>query len=243
MRLKILACEIVYREVCYLVALSPHRCDIEFLPKGLHDLGVEKMRPRLQESVDAVPEKTYDAILLVYGLCNNGIVGLQSRHTRIVVPRAHDCIALFMGDRRRYLEYFNAHPGTYYRTTGWLERGDGSDVGETISQKLGRFKEYEELVRKYGEDNAKYLLETMGDLTQHYDRLTYIRMGLSGEEPFSLQARREAEEKGWTFEEIRGSMELLRKMLWGEWGDDVLILQPGQSVKASYDEGVIRVAD
>ena len=57
-----------------------------------------------QEQIDAATGKGYDAIVLVYGLCNNGIVGLVARDTRVVMARAHDCITLLMGDRQRYLE-------------------------------------------------------------------------------------------------------------------------------------------
>lgn len=245
MRLKVLACEVFFREVCLLAADSPHTIDLAFLPKGLHDLGVERMVPRLQAEVDAVPaDKGYDATVLVYGLCNNGIVGLQARDTRLVVPRAHDCITLYMGDRQRYLDYFNAHPGTYYRTTGWLEHADSTGAGEeSVSQKLGLAVQYEELVAKYGEENARYIMETMGDTLQNYDRLTYIHMGLPCEGPFIEDARREAAEKGWTFDRVEGSLDLLRKLIHGNWDDSFLILEPGQAVKATHDTDIIGQGD
>jgi len=53
-RLKLISCEVLYRELCAAVARSPHQVDIEFLPKGLHDLGGESMRARLQEAADGV---------------------------------------------------------------------------------------------------------------------------------------------------------------------------------------------
>ena len=240
MKLRVLCCEVFFREVCLLASQSPHTIDLEFLPKGLHDLGVDRMVPRLQEQIDRETGREYDAILLVYGLCNNGIVGLKARQSRLVIPRAHDCIALFLGDRSLYHELFNAHPGTYYRTTGWLEHADVSGAGEeTVSQKLGLAIQYDDMVRKYGEDNAKYIMETMGDPTANYDRLAYIRMGLDGEEPFRDRARREAEEKGWTFEELKGSLGLLRKLIHGDWDEDILVLAPGQSVKPTHDDAVI----
>ena len=241
MRLKVLCCEVFFREICLLASNSPHTIDLAFLPKGLHDLGVERMVPRLQEQIDAVPDGEYDTIVLVYGLCNNGIVGLQARDTRLVIARAHDCISLFMGYRQRYLDYFNAHPGTYYRTTGWIEHADSTGAGEeTVPQTLGLSLKYEELVAKYGEDNAKYIWETLGDQTQHYDRLAYIRMGLACEDPFCEQARQEAEEKGWAFDEIEGSMALLRKLIHGEWDEDILTLEPGQTVQPTHDHCIIR---
>lgn len=240
MRLKIICCEVLYREMCWLVAQAPHTTDIEFLPKGLHDLGVEKMRPRLQERIDAADDPKYDAILLGYGLCNNGIAGLTVKNVRLVIPKAHDCITLFMGDRARYKDYFEKHPGTYYRTTGWLEHADESSAGEeTVSQKLGLFLQYEELVGKYGEDNARYIMETMGNGVTHYDRLTFIRMGFPWEDRFQALAEKEAGEKGWTFEKLEGSMDLLRKLVWGEWDDAFIIVEPGRTVKATYGPDVI----
>ena len=139
MQLKLISCEIFYRELCAAVSRSPNTVDLEFLPKGLHDIGCTAMLARLQEAVDRVEDGKYDAVLLGYGLCNNGIVGLTARATRLVVPRAHDCITLFLGSRQKYLDYFNSHPGVYFKTTGWIERGDSR--GElrqlSIQRKIG----------------------------------------------------------------------------------------------------------
>ncbi len=239
MNLKVIACEIFFREVCLLVANSPHRCELEFLPKGLHDIGQERMVARLQERIDAVPDQTFDAIVLAYGLCNNGIAGLHTPHTRLIIPKAHDCITLFMGSRERYKEEFERHPGTYYRTTGWLERDDGEGAGEaTVPQQLGMMVRYEELVEQYGEDNAKYVMDMLGGVG-NYDRLAYINMGLECEESFRETAIHEARRKEWNYTELEGDLVLLRKLLFAEWDEDFLILSPGETVRASHDDDVI----
>jgi hypothetical protein len=242
-RVKLLSCEIFFREVCRLVSASPNTCDVEFLPKGLHDLGTENMRTRLQECIDGVPANTYQAILLGYGLCNNGTAGLAARHTPLVVPRAHDCITLFMGCRSRYSRYASEHPGTYYRTTGWYERDDASGAGSpTVSQKLGLSVKYDELVAQYGEENAAYIMETLGDPTANYDRLTFIKMGVADEQPFLDMAQTEAREKGWTFDPIQGSMELFEKLIDGPWDDDFVIVPPGARIVPRYDHEVLGTA-
>ena len=241
MRLKVLCCEVFYREICSLMATSPHQCDVEFLPKGLHDLGAEKMSVRLQAVLDAVDADCYDAVAMVYGLCNNGTVGIRAAGLKLVIPKVHDCIALFLGSRGRYRDYFDAHPGTYYRTSGWLERDDASSAGDTtIPQQLGLTTSYEQLVEQYGEENAKYVMEMMGGGELHYDRLTFIRMGIEGEDRFRDQAREEAERKQWQFEELAGDMSMLRKLVYGEWDDDFLVLDPDESLQPSYDEQVVR---
>ena len=121
MRLKLLACEIFQREFSALVTNSPHQIDVEFLPQELHVIGRVRMKNRLAEYLAAVDEDAYDAILLGFALCSNGIVGLAANKIPLVVPRAHDCITLFLGSRQRYQDYFFANGGTYFLTTGWFE--------------------------------------------------------------------------------------------------------------------------
>jgi len=240
-RYKVLCCEVFFREACLLASRSRNTLDMEFLPKGLHDLGHERMLARLQERVDAVPPDRYEATLLVYGLCNNGVAGLKACHTRLVMPRAHDCMTVFLGSRARYEEVFNANPGTYFRTSGWLERDDASGAGEpTVPQRLGMFQGYTELVEKYGEENAKYIAETMGTGVENYSRLAFIRMGIPDEARFEQEARAEAERRGWEFSLLEGSLDLLRRLLDGDWNDDFLVIEPGAGINPSYGPDVVR---
>jgi hypothetical protein len=245
MKLKLIACEIFYRELCAAVSRSPNQVDLEFLPKGLHDIGSQAMVARLQEALDRVDGSRYEAVLLGYGLCNNGLVGLAARSAPLVIPRAHDCITLFLGSRERYMEYFHGHPGVYFMTTGWIERG--ADAGElrqvSISHQVGLDRTFEELVAKYGEDNARYLHEQLCDTTRNYSQFTYIEMGIEPGDLFERRVEDEAERRGWSYEKIRGDMGLIQRLVDGDWGEkDFLIVPPGDTVAASYGEGVIRSA-
>jgi hypothetical protein len=239
----VLCCEVFYREACCLVAASKNTCDIEFLPRGLHDLGSERMSALLQERIDAAQEGRYEAVCLVYGLCNNGVIGLVSRAVKLVIPRVHDCIAVFLGSHARYKEYFDAHPGTWYRTTGWYERFDPRMEGETrVAERIGLTWERQKLVEKYGEENADYILETLGDPTAHYSRLAFIAMGLPCEAEFERKAREEAEQHAWAFDRVEGSMDMLRKLIEGEWDKQFLVLEPGRAVEASHDNCILKCA-
>ena len=106
MRLRVVACEIFFREICHLAARSPNKVDVEFLPKGLHDQGGSTMRERLQAAIDATDPEKHDAVALAYGLCNNGLVGLEARGLPLVLMRAHDCVTAFLGSRARYARTF-----------------------------------------------------------------------------------------------------------------------------------------
>ena len=122
MRFKLLACEIFRREIASLTADSSHEVDVEFLPQELHVIGRVRMKKRLTEYLAAVNEDRYDAVLLAYALCSGGIAGLAAGKIPLVVPRAHDCITLFLGSREKYQDYFFANGGTYFMTTGWFEQ-------------------------------------------------------------------------------------------------------------------------
>lgn len=230
MHLKLIACEVFYRELCAEVARSIHQVDLQFLPKGLHDQGPAAMRKRLQQEVDEASGGPYEAIVLGYGLCGNGISGLEARACALIVPRAHDCITLFLGSRERYLSYFQNHPGVYFLTSGWIERG------RTLEPQLSL--NYADLVARYGEENARYLQQ---ELTRHYRQITFIRMGVEPDQRFEEHSRREAAGRGWSFEEVQGDLALIRELVNGPWDDfKFLTVPPGWRVAASHDDGVLR---
>lgn len=243
MFVKLLACEILFREFCWASARSVNKVDLDFLPKGLHDIGQVGMSARLREVVGAVDESRYEAILLGYGLCSNGLVDLVAGSIPIVVPRAHDCITLFLGSKERYREYFTEHSGVYFKTTGWIERGtDLNQFGpESIQQRSGMNQTYEELVAKYGEDNAAFLFESLSNMTRNYRQFTFIRTGLEPDDRFERGARAEAESRQWEFEAVDGDLTLVQRLVDGPWNEeDFLVLKPGERLAPSYDERVIK---
>ncbi|MGD9126153.1 MAG: DUF1638 domain-containing protein [Planctomycetia bacterium] len=243
MRLKLIACEILYREVCEVVARSINQIDVHFMPKGLHDIGAEKMHDHLAEVIAAVDADCYDAILLGYALCSNGIVGLAAKTVPLVVPRAHDCITLFLGNQKRYEDYFHSHPGVYFHTSGWIERGNDIDQFglETVEDQIGATKSHEELVEKYGEENARFLRGEFEAMRRNYQQITFIEMGVEPDDRFERHAQEEAKEKGWKFEKVQGDLGLLRRLVDGPWEEsDFLVVQPGEKIAAAYDGSLVR---
>jgi len=242
MRIKIIACEVLYRELCLSAAESPHIVDLEFLSQGLHDLGAEKMSARIQERINEVNEERYDAVVLGFALCNNGVIGLTAGKLPLVIPRAHDCVTLFLGSKERYDEVFNRNPGTYFMTTGWFERDKETleKHEENVISNMGLGKTYEQYVEEFGEENAKYLMETLGDGLHNYSQFTFIKMGVGPEDTIEAETRKNAERRGWAFETIEGNLRLFRMMCNSDWQEaDFLTVEPGHKVEADYKGCII----
>jgi len=242
LRLRAIACEILYREMCLIAANSPNIIDLEFMPKGLHDLGPEGMRQALQERIDAADPAVYDGIVMGYGLCSNGTAGLVARSVPLVVPRAHDCITLFLGSKESYQAYFDRHPGTYFRTTGWTERDFCNQRG-SIPHRLGTDRTYEQYVEQYGRENADFIQEMLGSWERHYDRMAFIDVGVANFLPYAEEAEREAIQRGWSFERLQGNLGLVEALLDGPWLEDrFVVVQPGQELVPTSDNGQVITA-
>jgi len=254
-KLKFIGCEIIYREACFLAATSAAQVDVEFLRKGLHDLETADMVAKVQAAVDAVdPAAGYEAILLGYARCNDGLVGVTARSVPLVLPRAHDCITFFFGSRDAYRDYFDSHPGTYYLTTGWSERSSGVSADDPeglrgydrpayglqgVMGKLGLTDSYDEMVQKYGKENADFLRDTLGDWMKNYNRFLYVHMDICDEEPFIEAARKDAARRGWEWEKRRGDLSLLGRLFSGPWDDDFVVVPPGWHVVARNNGDIL----
>ncbi len=242
MRLKLISCEVFCREMCAAVARSPNQVDIQFMPKGLHDIGCVGMLQRVQAALNSVDESAYDAVIFGYGLCNNGLAGLTARTIPIVIPRAHDCITLFLGSKERYLDYFNSHPGVYFKTSGWIERNrNGGELSQlSIQRRSGMDHTYQELVGKYGEDNARFLFDELCNHAKHYGQYTFIEMGVEPDRRFENKTKEEAAARGWKFEKVQGDISMIQRLVDGQWDDrEFLVVQPAHKVVARYNEGIV----
>jgi hypothetical protein len=240
MKLKCLGCDALTRIVYLCAAQSPHIVDVELFQLGLHN-DPSDLRARLQEQIDATTGQEYDAIVLAYGLCGQATAGLIARDIPLVIPRAHDCITLFLGDRARYKDEFENRPGTYWYTLDYIERKDSTGTALSLGSGLDTDINavYDEYVEKYGVDNADYLMEVMGAWRSHYQRAVFIDMGVGDGTSVEAVAQTEATRRDWIYERVTGDLVLIRRLLAGDWETDFLLLGPGQQITMTYDDNVV----
>ena len=230
-RYRVVACHVLWREMCYYAALSNNVFDFCFLEQGLHTTP-DILRQELQKAIDETVGD-YSAILIGYGLCSNGLEGIVARDTRLVVVRAHDCITFLLGSKERYRKYFDAHPGTYWYSPGWID--SGTQPGEE------RYKRtYQSYIEKYGEDNARYLMEMEQGWFKEYSNAAYVDLGFGDAAPYKAFTRECAEWLGWNCDELDGDPGLVKNFVEGNWSPEAfLVVEPGQRIIASHDDGVL----
>lgn len=249
MRLKVIACKVLYREISLLTLQGEHIYDVTYLRQGYHDTP-ELLQQQLQREVDKIEKNEdeytnnieragdFDAIVLGYGLCSNGIVGLKSKKYRLVIPKAHDCITLFLGSKERYQELFDASAGgIYWYNAGWIDNAfvPSKEKYEKMYQR------YEEL---YGEENAAYLLEMENSWMREYKKNIYIRWDGFERPGYADFSRECARFFDWEYQEVTGEKKLLEDLLGGNWDEErFLIVPPGHAVRASFDSRIITIEE
>lgn len=243
LRLKILACKALYREISLLTAQCGNFIDATYLRQGLHDTP-QLLQKALQSEIDSIDagedvhsynprfRKDFDAILLGYGLCSNGVVGLSSKKYTLVVPRTDDCIALLLGSYKKYREYFDMHSGTYWYTPSWIENA----YTPSHEMEQAKFAEYSE---KYGEDNARYLMENELMLN-NYSRAAYIAWEELPFPEYEEYTRRAAKYYGWDYDKVKGEVSLLKDFVNGNWDERFLVVKPGEKIAADYEGSVVK---
>ena len=237
----LLACELFRTEMNYLLPQCKNKMEITFLDRDLHvkpgllRIALQKEIDRIEEEADVPGAKIPEAILLLFGLCSNAVVGLHSKRIPLVIPRAHDCTTLLMGSKEAYQDYFSRVQGTYYFSHGWMEFGVTS-IEDNIARKRQEYMDkYED-----DEDTVEYLLEMERSFLASYHCLTCIRWPGLPNETMEKEAQRIARENGWDYLTYDGSDSLMASFFAGDWDEDrYLIVQPGNAIQPSYDDTVL----
>lgn len=242
MFLKLIACSVFQRELSSVLAATPHTVDVEFIELGEHH-APDRLRELLQSRIDAPRvvrswglNRDYDAVLLAYGICGNAANGLRARDgVPLVIPRAHDCATILLGSRDDFQKHFGDNPSHPFGSVGYCERGYNNCVGQQDDRPVTD-PEYVKYVQEYGEENARYIWESMHPPVQD-GRALFITTPPTRGHAAEAEFRETVERDGLAYEELTGDMRLLDALVNGPWNpDDFLVVPPGQKVRAVYDQ-------
>ena len=214
--INVIACEALRLE---LEAVRRDGTAVHYMDFALHR--TPKIMPgRLQAAVAETESLEYDAsgeIIMAYGLCANGVVGLSAARG-LIIPRCHDCVGILLGSPERYREYFSRRPGTLYLFAGFIEaRLDPLSVLETRDRpRLGPKA-----------DRLAHLA------LQHYTHIAYIDNGTSSDPAHKERFRDNCDffqKEPW---EIEGDLDYVRRLLYGpRQPSDFVTLPAGRELTA-----------
>lgn len=227
----IIACAVLAVDLKQSAAELGLDVEFKFLEAGLHN-NPQLLREKLQAAIDELSvNAACDRIVIGYGICGKGTIGIQARTVPLILPRVHDCIALFLGGDRAYQREFKKYPGTYYLSTGWCrEKTDpGSQKGRWTyfgDQKL----DFEELAAQHGEAAARQTFDFLNSWQQNYQRAAFIETGADAPARFERLAREMAAQYNWRYEKIQGSRNLFKKMLTVQESTDAILRVPPEHV-------------
>jgi N-methylhydantoinase A/oxoprolinase/acetone carboxylase beta subunit len=227
----VIACAVLALDLKRAARKMGIEIDTKFLEAGLHERPT-LLREKLQAAIDQISaSKSCARIVIGYGVCGRGTVGIQARGAPLVVPKAHDCIALFLGGDAAYKREFQRYPGTYYLSAGWYE-----EKTEPFSQQnkyafYGDKKLYfDELVKKYGQEAADETFRFLNTWKNNYQRAVFIETGVSKSPKYEAHARDMATAYGWQFERLDGNPALLIKLLTTETSTNEILVVPPRHV-------------
>lgn len=213
----------------------------KMLEGGLHNTPV-LLKKKLQEAIDeAASCPDCRRIIVGYGLCGKGTVGIQARRVPLIFPKVHDCIALFMGSDREYKRQFSKYPGTYYLSSGWYlghqkQKKDGEERVWIGDRSMG----CSEIKKRYGEKGGGNIIGFFSSWQSNYQRAAFIDTGLRSSEKHAEHARKMAEKYKWKYDRIPGNHKLLRCLLKAEKSErDILVVPPGHvTYYSAVDNGL-----
>lgn len=227
MKSVLIACAMMEDEVRCAIERTGADVEVAWVDRGFRSKP-ERLRSELQQCIDGAEAAGADRVLLAFGLCGNGAVGLKCRRAVLAMPRFDDCVNILLqrGEReRRGL----AQAGVMYLTRGWSQ-----DTPATI---VGQQRDY---VRRFGERRAKRLMEAMFGAYRSvsviddgcYELAPVMEVACEGARVIGVDARCEP-----------GGIFVLEKLLGGMWDDDILVCEPGRAVcQDDFEFGMMETA-
>ena len=217
MKTLLIGCETIKEELLYISdELKIASLDYVWIDGGLHNTP-EKLQQEIQTQINNF-DGQYPNILLGYGYCGGATNGLQAKKSRLILPKLSDCISMLLGsDNARRDISIEDHP--FFFTKGWARCLD--QVGDI---RISRTKE------KYGLEKTRWIYQKIFAGYKHIDIIDTGAYSL--EDEFMREKIAELNEiLGLPEKIIAADLNLLIALLTSEWNAQILIKEPGETIR------------
>jgi|LGVF01.2.fsa_nt_gb hypothetical protein len=205
----LIACEMIKDEIFFAMERTEISYNTVWMNSELHN-NPEFLTIELQKEINN--HQDYDMILLAYGCCGNGLVGLVSKTTKLAFLRSEDCIHILLHNNKE-LKSFQGE--TYFITKGWM------------MAKKSLNEEYHYAINKYGPKRAEKIMRIM---FKSYQNLVMIDSGAYDLEEFIQCARHLSQVLQLEFMITKGDISLLEMLLSLDWDHHVVEISPGDKI-------------
>ncbi|MDO4478040.1 MAG: DUF1638 domain-containing protein [Lachnospiraceae bacterium] len=211
----LLACDMLKNELQSLLEKGLFEGEVVWMEKGLHEYP-DQLRTALQEEIDKWDEKA-DQILLAYGLCGNGLLGLTSHHASLVIPNFDDCIRCLLSTKAGM--DIPMDPSALYYTAGWL------DLEDSMLSENTRY------MQTYGPVKGLKIIKSM---FKHYKYVRMVETGQYDVDDAIRQVTPMAEKIGLECRREPGSLRVYKEFLKGNVSDEFIITKPGETIGEAH---------
>lgn len=208
----ICACRTIEDEINYVLEENKIDFPVIYMEPGLHEKPA-KLNSAIQETIDRI--SNVDFVLLGYALCGNGLLGLMSKQATLVLPQYHDCLAMLLGSDDRYRAHLGGL-GALFLTRGWMKHFNPKQ------------KFYEVLVPRLGNEKA---LQFSKRVLENYKRFALIETDAYEQEAVFREMEEQAKFFNLQTHRIQGTLDILRKLVNGQWDEKFQVVPPGREVK------------
>ncbi|MEN8212011.1 MAG: DUF1638 domain-containing protein, partial [Thermodesulfobacteriota bacterium] len=230
-KLYVIACAVLAIDMKHSAKRLGLDIEYKFLEAGLHN-NPKLLKEKLQAAIDEISTSGLcRRIIIGYGICGKGTIGIQSRSIPLTIPKVHDCISMFLGGDQAYKNEFKKYPGTYYLSAGWCE-----EKTEPMSQRkqwtyFGDKKlEFSDLVDKHGKKAAQQTFDFLNSWQKNYQRAAFIETNAKKSFKYEKFAREMAAEYSWKYDKIKGSQSLIKKMITADHSTSEILFVPPEHV-------------
>ena len=212
----IIACSSLRDYVDYAQSRAGTNHPVIYLNK-LYHRDPDEMREHIQEAFQKLPADT-DTVLIAMGYCGGSWEGISARQT-LVIPKIDDCVSVLLQ--------------TDDIVKSNLKQPDHLYVREKRPESFKGI--FERMTTQVDEATKEQYHK---DWQKLYNMMTIIDTGINDcrSDAYRRAVQEDADWLDAGIEYVNGGTYLLEKLFRGDWDDQFLVLQPGETVRR---EGVL----